>query len=178
MANKDVILGSGKIYLMPYVDGSLPTDALIEIEANELGEVKGGATVSYKPTVKQVKNDLGTFSKSFVTSEEASLKSGVMTWNLATLKSLATGGKVAVVGTKETFRIGGQNTEFEKYIARFVHKYADGRTLRCTVVGYNHDGFELAFDPEEETVIDFEIKAESMDSTGCLVSIEIETPLP
>lgn len=176
MANKDVILGSGKIYLMPY-ESTIPTDALIEIEANELGEVQGGATVSYKPTVKQVRNDLGTFSKSFVTSEEASLKSGVMTWNLSTLKALASGGKVTVVGTKETFKIGGANTAFEKYIARFVHEFADGRILRCTVVGYNHDGFELAFDPENETVIDFEIKAESMDSTGCLVSIEIETPI-
>ena len=75
-----IVLGSGKLYVDEFT-GELPEDAAIEVEAKLLGYIQGGATLTYKPTFYEAKDDLNFVSKKIITDEEAILKSGVMTWN-------------------------------------------------------------------------------------------------
>ena len=82
-----IVLGSGKVYCLEFTD-SIPEDTIIETDANLLGLIQGGATLTYTPTFYEAKDDLGLVSKKFITEEEAILKSGIMTWNGATLKKL------------------------------------------------------------------------------------------
>ena len=77
-----IVLGSGKIYMTEF-SGSLPADNVIETDGNRFGAVKGGASIEYKPTFYTAKDDLGTVTKSRLTEEEATLKCGVMTLDVA-----------------------------------------------------------------------------------------------
>ena len=87
-APEKIVLGSGKLYIDEF-NTTLPEDAAIEVEAKLLGYIQGGASLSYKPSFYEAKDDLGVVSKKIITDEEATLKSGIMTWNGETLKKLS-----------------------------------------------------------------------------------------
>ena len=166
-----IVLGSGKVYITEYAD-SIPEDTTIEVEGNLLGYIQGGATISYKPTFFEAKDDLGLVSKKFITEEEAVLKSGVMTWNGDTLKKLCSTARVTEdVATKtRTVKIGGVgNYDGKKYVIHFVHTDAVDGDIRVTIVGSNEAGFELAFAKDKESVINAEFKAQPHDSEGTLI---------
>ena len=65
-----IVLGSGKLYVDEFT-GELPEDAAIEVEAKLLGYIQGGATLTYKPTFYEAKDDLNFVSKKIITDEEA-----------------------------------------------------------------------------------------------------------
>ena len=75
-----IVLGSGKLYVTTFTD-KIPTDAELEVKENIIGYIQGGASLSYKPTFYEAKDDLGLVVKKIVTEEEATLTSGIMTWN-------------------------------------------------------------------------------------------------
>ncbi len=174
---KRMALGSGRIYIMTYM-GTLPTDEALEIEDNILGNVSGGASLKYTPTFQTVEDDLGLVKETFLTKEEAVLKSGLLTWNVNTLKKLISTGRVTETGepvTKRTLKIGGiENFVNESYVIRFVHKNNKNGDLRVTIVGKNDAGFELNFNPDNPTVINAEFKALPNDSTGTLIILDEE----
>ncbi|MCC8068992.1 MAG: hypothetical protein LIO71_04495 [Ruminococcus sp.] len=90
--NKEVItLGSGYLhYIMAttdYDDEVALKNALFT-DDNILGYIQGGATLEYKPTFYDAKDDLGILIKSAITDETATLKSGVCSWNGETLNVL------------------------------------------------------------------------------------------
>ena len=58
-------------------------------EENHAGWIKGGASIEYKPTMTQEKDDLGHIVKEILTDEEATFKSGLFTWNGQTLAKFA-----------------------------------------------------------------------------------------
>ncbi|MGE4213604.1 MAG: hypothetical protein AB7E42_02345 [Anaerotignaceae bacterium] len=166
-----IVLGSGKIYITEYAD-TIPADATIEVEGNLLGLIQGGATISYKPTFKEVKDDLGLVSKKFITDEEAILKSGVMTWNGDTLKKLCSTATVTedTATHTRTVKIGGiGNYDGKKYVIHFVHKDAVDGDIRVTIVGSNEAGFSLDFAKESTSVINAEFKAQPLDGEGTLI---------
>lgn len=174
----EVILGSGNLYAVEFT-GAIPAHAEIEADANLLGRIKGGAKLEYKPSTKSVKDDSGAVSKEFITTEEGKMKSGVLTWCLATLNKLTAAGRYteSIVDGKNvaTLKIGGKlGRALTKYLIRFTHVKENGYKFRCTIVGTASSGFNLEFKPEDATVIDAEFTAVSHDTDGTLIIIEEE----
>lgn len=170
-APEKIVLGSGKLYIDEF-NTTLPEDAAIEVEAKLLGYIQGGASLSYKPSFYEAKDDLGIVSKKIITDEEATLKSGIMTWNGNTLKKLSSTARVTtdVENKTRTVKIGGMgNYDGKKYVIHFVHKDAVDGDTRITIVGSNEAGFELAFAKDKETVINAEFKAQPHDAEGTLI---------
>lgn len=168
MNKNSIILGSGDLYITAFNDKTgIPDDATIEVDANNMGRIKGGASLEYKPTIYEVKDDTGYCVKRFITSEEVSFKSGVLTWDLQNMGKIAGGGTyvdgVLTIGGKA----GGGLTP---YIIRFVHK-GDNSTLRITLVGTTENGFSLNFNPDKETVIDAEFTGMKYNDNGNMVII-------
>lgn len=175
---QEVKLGSGNLYAVAYT-GAIPDHATIEIDANLLGRIQKGAVLEYKPSTKAVKDDSGAVNKEFITAEESSLKSGVLTWCMDTLNKLTASGRYSesvVNGVNvATLKIGGRaGRALSKYVLRFTHTKENGYKFRCTIVGTAAKGFKLEFKPEDPTVIDAEFSAVSHDSEGTLVILEEE----
>lgn len=103
---KRIVLGSGDLFLMEFT-GTLPSIEDICIDTNFLGYIQGGATLEYKPTFYEAKDDTGKAIKIIITDEEAILKSGIMTFNGETLKTLCATGRVSDKDNKRTVKIGG-----------------------------------------------------------------------
>lgn len=178
-----IVLGSGKLYIQEAVKAqaggyTIPADNVIEQDTNLIGWIQGGATLEYTPEFYTAKDDLGKVSKKYLTSEEAILKSGVMTWNGNTLAKLTTTAEVTETGSgstgKRTVKIGGiDNYDGKNYVIRFLHEDIDG-DVRITIVGSNESGFEMAFAKDTETVINAEFKAVPNDARGTLIIFEEE----
>lgn len=175
--NKDkIVLGSGKTYIAEFT-GSIPTDTVLEVEANLLGYIQGGASLEYKPEFYTAEDDLGYVKKTILTKEEATFKTGIMTWYANTLSRICSTARVTETETKRTVKIGGvSNQDGKKYIVRFVHEDETDGDIRVTIVGNNQSGFTLAFAKDKETVIDAEFKALPHDSEGTLIIYEEEIP--
>lgn len=166
-----ITLGSGHLYATEFLN-TLPENNTIEVESNLLGYIQGGATITYKPTFYEAKDDLGVVSKKFITEEEAILKSGLMTWNGKTLQKLCSTARITEDTSTKTriVKIGGSgNYDGKKYILHFVHKDAVDGDVRVTIVGSNEAGFELAFAKDKETVLNAEFKAQPHDNEGTLI---------
>lgn len=167
-----IVLGSGKLYVTDFAT-SIPANEVIETEANLLGLIQGGASIEYKPTFYEAKDDLGFVSKKIITEEEATLKSGIMTWNLSTLATLCNTGRETETAGIRTLKIGGLgNYDGKKYVIHFLHEDDVDGDLRVTVVGSNEAGFTLAFAKDKETVIDAEFKAQPADEDGTLIVLQ------
>ena len=176
MNKESIVLGSGDLYCTEFesTDKELPTNEEIEKEENRLGHIKGGASIEYKPSFYPAKDDMGKVSKVILTEEEATLKSGIMTWCGTTLEKLCSTARVdESKGNKRIVKIGGVgNATGKKYILHFVHKDDQDGDIRVTVVGNNQAGFTIAFAKDSETVIDAEFKAQPQDKDGTLIRYE------
>ncbi|ELC8397695.1 hypothetical protein P6P36_01700 [Clostridium perfringens] len=175
-ARKEFItLGSGDLYIKLFEGGAIPEDVAFETEDNKVGEIKGGAEISYAPEIYEVLGDSGVCLKRFILKEEVTFKSGLLTWCLDTLNMICLGGSITKSNGKETVKIGGSGAKEIKRVAlRFVHTLDDGKKIRVTMVGTPSSGFTLTFNPEEETVIDAEFQAMPMNSEGILLEITKE----
>lgn len=168
---KRITLGSGKLYLIPFAD-TVPEVDTICTEENLLGYIKGGATIEYAPTFYEAKDDLGYVQKTIITEETATLKSGVLTFNANTLKTLCDTGRVTEDASKKlrTILIGGiGNAQGAKYIICFHHEDPVDGDIWVVIVGQNQAGFSLAFAKDAETVIDAEFKCLAQDTEGTLI---------
>lgn len=175
MNKESIVLGSGDLYCTEFqgTDTAIPADDVIETEDNRLGHIKGGAEIEYAPEFYEAKDDMGKVSKVIITEEEATLKSGIMTWCGTTLEKLCQTARVTESAGKRTVKIGGiGNATGKKYLLRFVHKDTQDGNIRVTVVGNNQAGFTIAFAKDSETVIDAEFKAQPMDKEGTLILYE------
>lgn len=160
----DVVLGSGRLYIAELMaDGTIP--ATLFDENNNVGHIQGGAVLTYTPTIYDVECDEGKILKSFITKEEAILKSGILTWNLETIAKLAVGGAYS----NGVLIIGGQKS-IKQYALGFKHD-GDTKTIKISMAGRSNKGFEIAFNKEKESIIDAEFKAVK-DTNGILVKIE------
>lgn len=167
--DEKIVLGSGTLYCMEFT-GTMPEDATIEVDANHLGYIQGGASLEYKPTFYEAKDDLGKVSKVIITDEEATLKSGIMTWCGNTLKRLCNTARVTELAGIRTVKIGGvANDDGKKYVIHFVHEDPVDGDIRVSIVGQNQAGFTLAFAKNKETVIDAQFKAQPQDTEGTLI---------
>jgi hypothetical protein len=176
-ADDKIVLGSGKLYTTEFTNGTIPDDATIETEANLLGLIQKGATVVYKPKFYEATDDLGLASKTILTDEDVTLKSGVMTWCGKTLAKLCATARVTEAAGKRTVKIGGVGKQDgKKYVIRFVHEDPVDGDIRVTIVGNNQAGFSLAFAKDKETVIDAEFTASPLDGDGTKIIYEEDIP--
>lgn len=111
MNKESIVLGSGDLYCMEFtgVGEALPENTAIETEENRLGHIKGGAEIEYAPSFYEAKDDMGKVSKVIITEEEATLKSGIMTWCGTTLQKLCQTARVKEEPDKKKriVKIGG-----------------------------------------------------------------------
>lgn len=173
MATKDMLLGSGDLYIVAYSGGSIPADGTIETPENMIGGIKGGATVSYTPTIYSVSDDMRRMKKSLITAEEATFKTGYLSFDLGEIAQIALGSHLDTYGGKSTLAVGGGQTITE-YVLRFVHTMGNGKKVRVSMIGTPVSGFELAFSPENESVINAEFSAVPMNAEGHLFTIDVE----
>lgn len=178
MNEERVILGSGLLYVVEWEGDTIPDDAVIEVDANQLGEIKGGASLEYTPSYYEPMADNGrTFGK-YLTEEVATLKSGIMTINAKMLNKLISTGKLTETATLRTLKIGGVYNHIDKrYIVHFLHKDATYGDIRVTIVGSNNTGLEFAFAKNNETIINAEFKAVPQDASGTLILYKEEIPV-
>lgn len=171
----NITLGSGKAYVMEYT-GEMPTVDAICKEENRLGYIQGGAELSYTAEPYEEKDDLGMVSKVIVTSEEAILKLGLLTWNGNTLAKLADRCKVTEADGKRTIHIGGAgNTQGKEWVICFHHEDKKDGSLWVLIRATNQAGFTLTYAVDAGTKIEPEFKALPQDDAGTLITIIEET---
>jgi hypothetical protein len=167
-----IVLGSGKLYIKEFEGDAVPERTEMEKDENLLGLIQGGAAVEYKPETYTAEDDLGLVSKTILTKEEVTFKSGIMTWNGNTLIKLCSTARVkdSPDGKGRTVKIGGVgNQDGKRYVIFFIHEdKADGDII-VAIVGKNTAGFTMSFAKDKETVIDAEFKAEALDKEGTKV---------
>lgn len=158
--NKDeIVLGAGEVYMYEFEGDEIPEDAEIETGEHNVGHCSGGFTIDYKPTKYDVLNQYEKIVKSFITKEEISAKTGVLTWRLENLAKLSTGEYVEdKEGKKRTLTFTGKGKALATVLLRFVHEKENGKKVRFTMIGQGGSGFSLAFE-SKELVIDAEIAA-------------------
>jgi methionine-rich copper-binding protein CopC len=168
----DIILGSGKLYIVLY-NNTMPTDAQVEIDDNNVGRIKGGAKLTYKPTQYEVTDDDNYVVRRIITKEEVTFTSGILTWNLDNLNKLSPATmSTDAVKNEKVLKIGGK-TDMDNYLVRFVHTKKSGKKLRVTLLGNAGSGFTFQFNPDKETTYDADFSALSQDD-GTLVEFRDE----
>lgn len=152
MDNSEIILGAGEVFMYEFSGVELPLDAEIETALTNVGHCSGGFSIDYKPEKYDVKNQYGKTVKSFITREEITAKTGILTWKMENLALLSTAqfvaDKVKLVRTL-TFGGGGSLTTV---IFRFVHTKENGKKIRFTMIGQGGNGFATEFGEKELTV--------------------------
>lgn len=174
--SEEIILGSGDLYIVDFT-GEIPNDTEIEKDENRAGNIKGGATLEYSIESETVQDDKGRVKKTIITKETVLFKTGLMTWIKKFMQAIIQTARIdeAAKTGHRVYKLGGlANLNKTRYLWRFVHTRDDGRKLRITVTGKNTGTISLAFQPEKETVVDAEITADTLDSTGTLVILDDE----
>ncbi|MDL2250772.1 hypothetical protein LJC51_08975 [Lachnospiraceae bacterium OttesenSCG-928-J05] len=173
--NERIILGSADVYIVEFTGKyeEIPDVKTICVEANRMAYIQGGATIEYKPSFYEAKDDTAKIVKSIMTDEEVTLKTGIMTFNGNKFKYLSDTARVTEVAGKRTVKIGGiSNRKGSKYAICLHHTDAVDGDIYILVVGNNQAGFSLSFAKDKETVVDAEIKAHPMDGEGTLIYYE------
>lgn len=176
MADKviSIPVGSAHIFAAAFT-GEVPADAEIETEENRLGYVEKGATVQYKPTSKNLKDDLGLIQRVIITDEDVTLKASLIAWSSKNLDVFCASGRTTETAGHRTVKIGGLNYASNKlWLFRLVHKDAQYGDVRITIVGTNTGGFTLTYKPDEAGNLDLEVTAQPSDSEGTLILYDEE----
>lgn len=170
MAEKErITLGSGDLMIKEYTD-TMPAHTEFKAETDLLGRIQGGCTLEYKGTWYEAKDDSGKVVKTIITEEEATLKSGILTWNGKTLTQLCSTARVTEDGGLRKVKIGGVgNHNGKSYALCFHHTDKADGDIWVVVRAVNQGGFSLAFAKDKETVIDAEFKCLPQDNEGTLI---------
>lgn len=173
-APKRIVLGSGYMHIKTFKSGeSIPEPQEFCSDDNLYSYISGGATLTYSAEVQTASDDMGKVSKTSITSEEATLKAGLMTLNGNTLAKLCDTARVTVSTDKKyrTVKIGGiGNRKGEKFVLCFHHPDPVDGDIWVMIVGQNQSGFELSFAKDDATVVDAEFKAlPNLDNEGTLI---------
>lgn len=175
--SKDIILGSGELYMDTFDGSTIPEDAAIEVDEKRAGNIMGGAKLTYSIGSQTVSSDNGRVKTTVQTEETVKLVTGMITWAQNWLKALIPTARLdnTAPANRRRYKIGGlDNQHHERYLFRFVHTKTDGRKVRITVTGPNTGEVGIAFDKEKPTTTDAEITAEPLDGEGTLVIFDEE----
>ncbi len=164
-----ITLGSGDLMIKEFTD-TMPAYTDFNAETDLLGRIQGGCTLEYKGTWYEAKDDTGKVVKTIITEEEATLKSGILTWNGKTLAQLCSTARVTEEDKIRKVKIGGVgNHNGKSYAICFHHVDKMDGDIWVVVRAVNQGGFSLAFVKDKETVIDAEFKCLPQDDEGTLI---------
>lgn len=164
-----ITLGSGNLLCKEYTD-IMPEYTDFDDEADLLGRIQGGATLEYSGEWYEAKDDTGKVVKTIITEEEATLKSGICTWNGKTLTKLCSTARVTESNGVRIVKIGGVgNYDGKSYAMCFHHIDPVDGDVWLVIHAVNQGGFSLAFTKDKETVIDAEFKCLPQDDEGTLI---------
>ena len=164
-----ITLGSGDLMVKEYTD-TMPAYTEFNADTDLLGRIQGGCTLEYKGTWYEAKDDTGKAVKTIITEEEATLKSGVITWNGKTLAQLCSTARVTEDAGIRKVKIGGVgNHNGKSYALCFHHTDKIDGDVWVVVRAVNQGGFSLSFAKDKETVIDAEFKCLPQDDEGTLI---------
>lgn len=167
-------LGSMDFYVTEW-NGTTPEDSTLETEKNMIGRTKNGATINYGATWYTAESDDGKAKKRRLVGETASISYGAITWNANTISTLIATARVEEKSNKRIAKIGGvTNDNGKRYLIRGVHRDPIDGDIRITGVGVNTGGWEAAFKPDSETVIQPTFELDPLDSDGTLMIYEEE----
>lgn len=166
-----ITLGSGDVYYQEYDDDSgMPDKDTICVDDNLLGRISGGATLEYKGTWYTAKDDTGKVEKTLLTEEEATFKTGIITWNGKTLNVLCATGRVTESDGLREVKIGGvSNDNHKSYVIAFHHTDKVDGDVWLLIRAKNTGSISLAFAKDKETTVDAEFTALSQDDEGTLI---------
>lgn len=172
-----ITVGSGFVHMMP-VPEEIPEDiTTLATDENIAGYIEGGGTLAYKPSKTTFKDDMGKVSKTILTDEEASFKTGIMTWTIDLLNKLIDTARVEKTTKHKILKIGGiANAKDTKQMIIFHHVDAVDGDLWIVIVGSNESEISLGFLKDKNTTVDTEFKAVPLDSDGTLIMIIEELP--
>lgn len=154
----EIVLGAGEVYMYEFNGSTIPEHSVIETEDHNVGYCSGGFSIDYKPEKYDVKNQYGKIVKSFITNEEITAKTGILSWSLEKLALLSTAKFTADKVKKiRTLKFGGGGS-LKTVLLRFVHEKENGKKIRFTMIGQGGNGFALEFG-EKELTVDSEITA-------------------
>ena len=164
-----ITLGSGNLMIKEYTE-TMPGYTDFKDDTDLLGRIQGGATLEYSGTWYEAKDDTGKVVKTIIAEEEATLKSGVITWNGKTLTKLCSTARVEDKDGIRIVKIGGiGNYNGKSYALCFHHIDKIDGDVWIVIRGVNQGGFSLAFAKDKETVIDAEFKCLPQDDEGTLI---------
>lgn len=164
-----ITLGSGDLMVKEYTD-EMPKYTDFDATTDLLGRIQGGATLEYSGEWYDAKDDTGKAVKTIITEEEATLKSGICTWNGKTLAKLCSTARVTEADGIRTVKIGGVgNHDGKSYALCFHHTDKTDGDVWIVIRAVNQGGFSLAFAKDKETVIDAEFKCLPQDEEGTLI---------
>ena len=149
---------------------AMPAYTDFDVKTDLLGRIQGGATLEYSGEWYEANDDTGKVVKTIITEEEATLKSGIITWNGKTLTKLCSTARVTEADGIRTVKIGGVgNHDGKSYALCFHHTDKTDGDVWIVIRGVNQGGFSLAFAKDKETVIDAEFKCLPQDDEGTLI---------
>lgn len=157
-ANK-ILLGSGDLYIGQVDPNASETE--IETALVKIGEISGGATLTYEPEFEEVRGGAqNAVLAVFKTAESVTFTTGLITFDLENIAKLnAAYYSEDTTEGKRRVGIGGLRDVPVNYL-RFVHTKPDGKRVMVNIFkAQNQKGFELSFDPEDATVMDLEFIA-------------------
>lgn len=161
MSDKDkneILLGAGEVYMYEFTGDKIPENGEIETEGHNVGHTSGGASVDYKPERYDVVNSYGKTIKSFITKEEITFKTGLLTWDLSKIALLSTAKLIEDKEKKVRKLVFGGGGSLKNVLIRFVHEKENSKKIRFTMIGQGGNGFNMEFG-EKEVVVDAEITA-------------------
>lgn len=151
----DIVLGGGALYFVPIANlTAIPNDDTIEIPANNVGWCSGGFKINYKPKQTKVYNQYDQLVRTFITREDFTVKTGLLTWDVKNLTKLSNAQYITT--DTDTRSVFTGNGALNIFLVRFVHTKSDGEKIRFTMVGQGGNGFDLAFG-DKPTTIDAEL---------------------
>lgn len=164
-----ITLGSGDLMIKEY-ENTMPEYTDFDPETDLLGYIQGGAEIAYEAEWYDAKDDSGRAIKTIITDENATLKSGVITWNGKTLEKLCSTARVSDAEGIRTVKLGGVgNHNGKSYALCFHHTDKADGDVWVVIRGVNQAGFSMQFAKDKETVIDAEFKCLPQDNEGTLI---------
>lgn len=175
-----VVLGAVDIYLCPYdPEKEFDLDAMTANEDNYFGNTQGGATLEYTPETYTVEDDRGRVRRNFMTKASATLKTGLLTYNLGSLAAVMSVGELTTTdptaqaeGKYKLELPGGKATLKRKAVVAVYTDDETGITTKIGMVATNTGALSMAYAKDKETVPEITFTAEPVSGSDVLVTIE------
>lgn len=177
VAAEPIVLGSGELYLGTVANPETATESEIVAALVNIGAIEGGAEITYKPSVKEVKSANRGRLLSYVTDEEITFKTGIITWNLDNFAKIAPATVTTDGGTgTKTLKLKASADLPINYL-RFIHtkKNSTGTITLNIYKTQATNGFKFEFDRDKPVSIDYEFSALADDNGNYLEIIETFT---